>query len=62
MSDKKFTIEDLSNLLLSFMNKNIKENEKIKEKNIESGKEEPKNIIEDEEISLEKKNNIKKKY
>jgi len=50
MSDKKFTIEDLSNLLLSFMNKNIKENEKIKEKNIESGKEEPKNIIEDEEI------------
>jgi len=45
MSDKKFTIEDLSNLLISLMNKNIKENEKTKDKNIESGKEELKNII-----------------
>jgi len=37
------------------INKNFKENEITKDKNIEFGKEEPKIIIEDEEIPLEKK-------
>ena len=39
MVDKKFTVEDLSNLLITLMNKSSKENKKIQmPKNIESEK------------------------
>ena len=48
MVDKKFTVEDLSNLLITLMNKSSKENKSSDAKNIESEKKDPKNTIENE--------------
>lgn len=56
MSDKKFTLEDLYILLINLMNKNIKENKSSIDNNINSEKEEPKNIIQEKEVSSQKKN------